>query len=224
MRGFAGSRVRGFAGSRVRRFAGSRVRRFAGSRVRGFTGSRVRGLAGSQLRGFAGSRVHGFAGSRARGIAGSRVRGVRGFAGSRAAPFGYKARRRVLCLQGMKSLFFFALWSAYALPTQLWFGHGCSVDRMLSEHERKYGLGMDALVIVYPKPYLIVSILRATYVKFQVYECVVLLLMHGLQNPYMVLVREQASFCKGNVERNAVILHGHGRRQLRQSILHLDTF
>ena len=35
--------------------------------------------------------------------------------------------------------FFFALWSAYALPTQLWFGHGCSADRMLSEHERNYG-------------------------------------------------------------------------------------
>ena len=28
----------------------------------------------------------------------------------------------------------------------LWFGHGCSADRMLLEHERNYGLGMDALV------------------------------------------------------------------------------
>ena len=27
---------------------------------------------------------------------------------------------------------------------ELWFGHGCSGDRMLLEHERNYGLGMDA--------------------------------------------------------------------------------
>ena len=27
----------------------------------------------------------------------------------------------------------------------LWFGHGCSETRMLLEHERYYGLGMDAL-------------------------------------------------------------------------------
>ena len=42
------------------------------------------------------------------------------------------------------------LWSSYALGarTFLWFGHGCSGHRMLSEHERSYGLGMDALVIV----------------------------------------------------------------------------
>ena len=42
------------------------------------------------------------------------------------------------------------LWSSYALGTRtlLWFGHGCSGHRMLSEHERHYGLGMDALVIV----------------------------------------------------------------------------
>ena len=42
------------------------------------------------------------------------------------------------------------LWSSYALRTRtlLWFGHGCSGHRMLSEHERYYGLGMDALVIV----------------------------------------------------------------------------
>ena len=32
--------------------------------------------------------------------------------------------------------------------TLLWFGHGCSSDRMLWEHERPYGLGMDALVSV----------------------------------------------------------------------------
>ena len=42
------------------------------------------------------------------------------------------------------------LWSLYALGTRtrLWFGHGCSGQRMLWEHERDYGLGMDALVIV----------------------------------------------------------------------------
>ena len=42
------------------------------------------------------------------------------------------------------------LWSSYALGTRtrLWFGHGCSGHRMLWEHERDYGLGMDALVIV----------------------------------------------------------------------------
>ena len=41
------------------------------------------------------------------------------------------------------------LWSPYALGTrtELWFGHGCSGHRMLLEHERNYGLGMDALVI-----------------------------------------------------------------------------
>ena len=42
------------------------------------------------------------------------------------------------------------LWSAYALGTrtELWFGQGCSGQRMLLEHERNYDLGMDALVSV----------------------------------------------------------------------------
>ena len=42
------------------------------------------------------------------------------------------------------------LWIACALETQaeLWFGHGCSDDRMFLEHERNYSLGMDALVSV----------------------------------------------------------------------------
>ena len=42
------------------------------------------------------------------------------------------------------------LWSSYALGTRtrLWFGHGCSGQRMLWAHERDYGLGMDALVSV----------------------------------------------------------------------------
>ena len=41
-------------------------------------------------------------------------------------------------------------WSPYALETRtlLWFGHGCTGHRMLSEHERYYGLGMDAMVTV----------------------------------------------------------------------------
>ena len=30
----------------------------------------------------------------------------------------------------------------------MWFGHGCSGHRMLSNHERYYGFGMDALVSV----------------------------------------------------------------------------
>ena len=40
------------------------------------------------------------------------------------------------------------LWSPYALltRTELWFGHGCSGHRMLFQHDRNYGLGVDALV------------------------------------------------------------------------------
>ena len=42
------------------------------------------------------------------------------------------------------------LWSSHALGTRtsLWFGRGCSGHRILFKHERIYGLGMDALVIV----------------------------------------------------------------------------
>ena len=42
------------------------------------------------------------------------------------------------------------LWSSYAhgARTLSWLGHGCSGPRMLSEHERSYGLGTDALVLV----------------------------------------------------------------------------
>ena len=42
------------------------------------------------------------------------------------------------------------LWRAHALGTRtlLWFGHGCSGDRLLSEHKRYYALGMDSLVSV----------------------------------------------------------------------------
>ena len=41
------------------------------------------------------------------------------------------------------------LWSPYALGTRtgLWLGHGCCGHRMLLEHERNYGSGMDALVL-----------------------------------------------------------------------------
>ena len=40
------------------------------------------------------------------------------------------------------------LWGSYALGTRtvLWFGHGCSGQRMLLEHERYYDLGLGALV------------------------------------------------------------------------------
>ena len=40
------------------------------------------------------------------------------------------------------------LWRSYALGTctELWFGNGCSGDRMLLEHARNYGLGMDTLI------------------------------------------------------------------------------
>ena len=40
------------------------------------------------------------------------------------------------------------LWPAYALGTrtELWFGHGCSGQRVLLDHERNFVLGMDALV------------------------------------------------------------------------------
>ena len=43
-----------------------------------------------------------------------------------------------------------ALWSPCALGTRTfsWFGHGCSGQRMLLEHERYYGLGMGATVTV----------------------------------------------------------------------------
>ena len=42
------------------------------------------------------------------------------------------------------------LWLAHAARTrtELWFWHGCSGNRMLLEHERNYGFGMDALVTV----------------------------------------------------------------------------
>ena len=43
-----------------------------------------------------------------------------------------------------------ALWSPCALGTRTfsWFGHGCSGQRMLLEHERYCALGMDATVTV----------------------------------------------------------------------------
>ena len=57
-----------------------------------------------------------------------------------------------VCSRNMNGIMVWAwmLWSAYALPTrtELWFGHGCSGHRMQSEHERNYGLGMEARVSV----------------------------------------------------------------------------
>ena len=57
-----------------------------------------------------------------------------------------------VCSWNMSGIMVWAwmLWLAYALGTrtELWFGHGCSGLRMLLEHERNYGLGMDALVSV----------------------------------------------------------------------------
>ena len=42
------------------------------------------------------------------------------------------------------------LWSPCALGTraEIWFGHGCSGHHMPLEHERNYGLGLEALVTV----------------------------------------------------------------------------
>ena len=58
----------------------------------------------------------------------------------------------IVCSRNMNVIMVWTwmLWSPYALGTRtlLWFGHGCSGNRMLSKHERYYGLGMDALVIV----------------------------------------------------------------------------
>ena len=57
-----------------------------------------------------------------------------------------------VCSWNTKEIMLWAwmLWSPYALGTRrrLCFGHGCSGHRMLLEHERDYGLGMDALVTV----------------------------------------------------------------------------
>ena len=57
-----------------------------------------------------------------------------------------------VCSWNMKVIMVWAwvLWSPRALGTQtlVWFGHGCSSDRMLLEHKRYYGLGMDATVTV----------------------------------------------------------------------------
>ena len=52
------------------------------------------------------------------------------------------------CSWNAKSLMVWAWMPSYALETRtlLWSGHGCSAGRMLLEHERSYGLGLDALV------------------------------------------------------------------------------
>ena len=43
-------------------------------------------------------------------------------------------------------------WFAFVTRTLLWCGHGCTCYRMLSEHERYYGLGMDALAFAFALP------------------------------------------------------------------------
>ena len=56
------------------------------------------------------------------------------------------------CTRNTNAIMFWAwmLWlsDARGTRTSLWFGHGCFGERMHSEHERHYGLGMDALVSV----------------------------------------------------------------------------
>ena len=56
----------------------------------------------------------------------------------------------ILCSRNTKVTMVLAwmLWGPYApgTRTSLWFGHGCSGDRMLREHELYYDLSMDALV------------------------------------------------------------------------------
>ena len=56
----------------------------------------------------------------------------------------------VVCAWMLWSPYVLMLWLPYALGTRAlsWFGHECSGHRMLLEHERCYGLGMDALVTV----------------------------------------------------------------------------
>ena len=60
----------------------------------------------------------------------------------------YLLRYKRICLEYGQSLS--PNWSAYALGTRMviWFGHGCSGQRMLLEHEHNDGLGMDALISV----------------------------------------------------------------------------
>ena len=49
---------------------------------------------------------------------------------------------------GTKLWFVHDVLATFAFGTRMkfWFGQGCSGHRMLTEHERNYGLGMDALV------------------------------------------------------------------------------
>ena len=45
----------------------------------------------------------------------------------------------------MDALLTVCFWGTWTL---FWFGHGCTGERMLLEHDRYHGLGMDALVTV----------------------------------------------------------------------------
>ena len=61
---------------------------------------------------------------------------------------GIDAGRRMLRNTNGSEVWAWVLWSPYALGTraEFWFEHGCSCHRVLLEHERNSGLGMDALV------------------------------------------------------------------------------
>ena len=67
-----------------------------------------------------------------------------------AAPYALEARKElrfghwVLMVLGMDAAEPRMLLDALGTRREVWLGHGCSGDRMLLEHERNYGLGMDA--------------------------------------------------------------------------------
>ena len=57
-----------------------------------------------------------------------------------------------VCFWNMNRIMVWAwmLFSPYDFGTrsESWFGHGCCGERMILEHERSHGLGMDALFTV----------------------------------------------------------------------------
>ena len=70
--------------------------------------------------------------------------------GTRALPwFGHGCA--IVCSRNTSVIMVWAwshcFWYAFGTRTLLWFGNGCTCYRMLWEHERYSGLGMDALVI-----------------------------------------------------------------------------
>ena len=102
------------------------------------------------------------------------------------------------------------LWSAYALGTQtlLWFGHGCFGQRMLLEHERYSGFGMDALAIVCSWNMTVVAFLTWMLWSSYVLGTRTLWFGHGCSGQRMLLEHERyygfgvdalVSVCSGNV-------------------------